>query len=89
MAELDPFRPDDDYCVYCNAPAAGMCAECGALCCPACVDLVMGWTTRRAVCTHCLSDANADVEGAAPARRWRLAVAATAVGVAVAYLLTL
>jgi hypothetical protein len=53
MVGLEPFTPDDEYCVYCHAPAAGMCAECGALCCADCVDLVMGWTTRRAVCNHC------------------------------------
>ncbi len=53
MAGLEPFSPDADYCVYCHAPAAGMCAECGALCCVDCVELVMGWTTQRAVCNPC------------------------------------
>ena len=42
MSGLEPFSPDADYCVYCHAPAAGMCAECGALCCVDCVELVMG-----------------------------------------------
>ncbi len=54
MPGLDPFTPDEDYCVYCHAPAAGMCAECGALCCVDCVELVMGWTTQRATCHSCL-----------------------------------
>ena len=53
MGGIEPFTPDDEYCVYCHAPAAGMCAECGALCCPDCVELVMGWTTQRAVCRSC------------------------------------
>lgn len=60
MAGLDPFIPDDEYCVYCNAPADGMCADCGALCCGDCADLVMGWTTQRAVCDSCMSDRDLD-----------------------------
>ncbi len=67
MTGLETFTPDDDYCVYCHAPAAGLCAECGALCCGECVELVMGWTTRRAVCSPCLSSA----EAAGPASRSR------------------
>lgn len=54
MTAVDPINPDDEYCVYCHAPAAGMCAECGALCCGDCVELVMGWTTQRAVCDSCI-----------------------------------
>ena len=52
MSGLEPFTPDDDYCVYCHAPAAGMCAGCGTLCCADCVELTMGWTTQRAVCSQ-------------------------------------
>lgn len=52
-----PFTPDDDYCVYCHAPAAGVCADCGALCCGDCVELVLRFTSRRAVCRSCVGDA--------------------------------
>lgn len=54
MTQTSPFTPDDSYCVYCHAIAAGVCAACGALCCGDCVDLVMGLTTRRAVCHGCI-----------------------------------
>jgi len=57
MAGLDPFEPDDIYCVHCHAPAAGMCAECGALCCADCVELRLGLTRERAVCRVCLQAA--------------------------------
>ncbi|MBX3024638.1 hypothetical protein KF840_06985 [bacterium] len=52
-----PFTPDDVYCVYCQAPAAGMCADCGALCCGDCVEVVLRLTSRRAVCRMCLRHA--------------------------------
>lgn len=55
MAALDPFQPDDIYCVHCHAPAAGMCADCGALCCGDCVELRLGLTRERAVCRLCLA----------------------------------
>jgi hypothetical protein len=54
MTQATPFTPDDQYCVYCHAVAAGLCAACGALCCGDCVELVMGLTSRRAVCRSCL-----------------------------------
>jgi len=54
MSGLDPFEPDDIYCVHCHAPAAGMCAQCGALCCGNCVELRMGLTRHRAVCRMCV-----------------------------------
>ncbi len=82
MAGLDPFQPDQDYCVYCHAPAAGMCARCGALCCGDCVELVMGWTTQRAICSSC-----ADAEPATPrqAAPWLLAlIVAAGVGLVLA-----
>jgi hypothetical protein len=70
------FTPDADYCVYCHAPAAGLCADCGALCCADCVELVLRFTSRRAVCTSCLSAA------APPApRRWPWAVGIALAGV--------
>jgi hypothetical protein len=50
---LQPFTPDDDYCVYCHAPAAGPCAECGALCCGDCVEIVLQLSIPRAVCQTC------------------------------------
>ena len=53
--EAQPFVPDADYCAYCHAPAAGPCADCGALCCGDCVEVVMRFTTRRAVCRSCLA----------------------------------
>lgn len=55
MPGTQPFSPDDAYCVYCHAPAAGPCAVCGALCCGDCVELVMGIATRRATCQNCLA----------------------------------
>jgi hypothetical protein len=51
---LQSFTPDDEYCVYCHAPAAGPCAECGALCCGDCVDVVLQLSIPRAVCQSCL-----------------------------------
>jgi len=73
-----PFQPEHEYCVYCNAPAAGLCADCGALCCADCVELVMRFTSRRAVCTSC--------GAAAPPRRaagWRwVAAGAALLGIA-------
>jgi len=71
MAGLDPFQPDQDYGVYCHAPAAGMCAGCGALCCPDCVELVMGWTTQRAVCRSCAEQGE---QPRNPSRRWPIAL---------------
>jgi hypothetical protein len=56
---LDPFSPDDLYCVYCHAPAAGRCAVCHALCCADCVELEMGITTQRATCRDCRTKGNA------------------------------
>ena len=72
-----PFTPDDDYCVYCHAVAAGMCADCGALCCGDCVEVVLRFTSRRAVCRECLRAAPA------PPRRWPWVVAAVAILAAV------
>lgn len=86
MAGLEPFTPDDEYCVYCHAPAAGMCAECGALCCADCVDLVMGWTTRRAVCSHC-AESNATTASSVGPGVWLIVLVAGAG--AVIYLLAL
>ncbi|MFQ5666706.1 MAG: hypothetical protein ACE5I7_09770 [Candidatus Binatia bacterium] len=54
MTQAQPFSPDDVYCVYCHAPAAGVCAACAASCCGDCVELVMGLTVRRAVCRSCM-----------------------------------
>lgn len=51
--QLDPFSPDDLYCAYCHAPAAGRCAVCHALCCADCVELEMGIATQRATCRDC------------------------------------
>lgn len=59
MAGLEPFHPDDIYCVHCHAPAAGMCADCGALCCGDCVELRLGLTREQAVCRLCLAAAPA------------------------------
>lgn len=59
MSGLEPFEPDELYCVHCHAPAAGMCAECGALCCADCVELRLGWTRQRAVCRACLARSEA------------------------------
>jgi hypothetical protein len=74
--QQQPFTPDDDYCVYCHAVAAGVCADCGALCCGDCVELVLRFTSRRAVCRECLRGAPP------PARRWPWLLAALALGAA-------
>ena len=89
MAGLEPFTPDDVYCVYCNAQAAGVCAECGALCCADCVELVMGWTTQRAVCSPCLRQENASPIGRIRSPRWRIAMIVVALAAAAAFLATL
>jgi hypothetical protein len=52
---VQPFTPDDEYCVYCHARAAGPCAECGALCCGDCVEVVLQLSIPRAVCQTCLT----------------------------------
>ncbi len=76
-----PFTPDADYCAYCHAPAAGVCADCGALCCGDCVDVVMRFTSRRAVCRSCLAS-----EPVA-SRSWRWVLIAAAGAIAVGWLL--
>ena len=86
MSGLEPFSPDDEYCVYCHAPADGMCADCGALCCADCVELVMGWTKQRAVCTSC-ADSETDHDGMSQAPAWLAAMVALAA--AVIYLMAL
>jgi hypothetical protein len=84
MSGLEPFTPDEDYCVYCHAPAAGMCGECGAVCCADCTELVMGWTTQQAVCLPCLRAR----PGPAPRRpRPALLVGVIAAALAAAYLI--
>ena len=70
--EAQPFVPDADYCAYCHAPAAGPCADCGALCCANCVEIVLRFTSRRAVCKPCLAVHDRDV------RLWPWIVAAVA-----------
>jgi hypothetical protein len=74
--EAQPFIPDDDYCAYCHAPAAGPCADCGALCCGDCVVVVMRMTTRRAVCRAC-------AEYQRPLRTWKWVAALLALGAAI------
>ena len=64
----DVFRPDDDYCAYCHALAAGPCAECGAICCGDCVEVVLRFTSRRAVCKPCL--AAGDQRPTRSGKRW-------------------
>jgi hypothetical protein len=70
MHGTQPITPDDVYCVYCYAPAAGSCAVCRALCCGDCVELVMGLTTCRAVCRSCLARGARPADAAA----WRWVV---------------
>jgi hypothetical protein len=74
----ETFQPDDEYCAYCHAIAAGPCAECGALCCGDCVEVVLRFTSRRAVCKPCLAEASRRDGGSR--RRWiAAALAATAI----------
>jgi hypothetical protein len=53
MADLAPFQPDDDYCVYCHSPAAGRCAVCHALVCADCSELKDGLIRPLALCEKC------------------------------------
>jgi hypothetical protein len=53
MADLAPFRPDHDYCVYCHRPAAGRCAVCHALVCADCSVLEDGLIRPLALCKKC------------------------------------
>lgn len=53
MADLAPFRPDQDYCVYCHKPAAGRCAVCHALVCADCCELQDGLIRPLALCEKC------------------------------------
>jgi hypothetical protein len=76
--EAQPFVPDADYCAYCHAPAAGPCAECGALCCGDCVEVVLRFTSQRAVCKPCIA-----AHGTSPVhvRPWIVAGMALLVGI--------
>jgi hypothetical protein len=81
--EPDVFRPDDEYCAYCHAVAAGPCAECGALCCGDCVEVVLRFTSQRAVCKPCLA-----ASAPAPAA-WRRKTAVAAIIAAILALFVL
>lgn len=84
-----PFAPDEVYCVYCHAPAAGLCATCGALCCADCVELVRGISiiTPRAVCRSCVRDSRSPAEGSAFLRRMRWAAGLAVLVALLAYCL--
>jgi len=53
MTGLAPFKPDQDYCVYCHRPAAGRCAVCHALVCADCSVLKKGLSRPLALCKQC------------------------------------
>jgi hypothetical protein len=53
MADLAPFQPDEDYCVFCHRPAAGRCAVCHALVCADCSVLQEGLIRPLALCRKC------------------------------------
>jgi hypothetical protein len=53
MTGLTPLQPDDDYCVYCHAPASGRCATCHALVCADCAEIRPGLSRPLAVCRAC------------------------------------
>jgi len=57
MSDLVPFRPDEDYCVYCHRPAAGRCAVCHALVCADCSVLKEGLSRPMALCEKCAEQA--------------------------------
>lgn len=75
MSGVQSFEPDDLYCVYCHARAAGACGGCGAICCADCVELRLGVSRSAAICQHCL-----DNGWTSPWTRWtpRLAVVGAA-----------
>jgi len=87
VTQTTPFTPDELYCAYCHARAAGLCAACGALCCGDCVELVMALTTRRAVCHDCLRKGRRP--GDVALRRWLLVAACGLLLVAGVLLLSL
>jgi len=82
-----PFTPDDLYCAYCHAPAAGQCASCGALCCADCVELVSVLVTPRAICRSCVRDGSSSAAGSTWARRLRWAAALAVLTALLAYYL--
>jgi hypothetical protein len=53
MPGISPLQPDQDYCVYCHAPAAGRCGTCHALICADCAELAPGLSRPLALCKKC------------------------------------
>jgi hypothetical protein len=84
-----PFTTDALYCVYCHAPAAGICAVCGALSCADCVELVRGIITPRAVCRSCVRDGRLPAERSAFLRGLVWAAALAALLAVVVYLFSI
>jgi hypothetical protein len=83
--EPQTFQPDDEYCAYCHAVAAGPCAECGALCCGDCVEVVLRFTSQRAVCKPCLAASPRRAGGGV----WRWLIAGALIAAAALALLIL
>ncbi len=63
MSSLSRFNPDDIYCVYCHAPAAGPCATCQALICADCGSLTGGSVKKVVVCQRCADGGRGEVTG--------------------------
>lgn len=53
MPGLSPLQPDQDYCVNCHAPAAGLCGRCHAPLCADCAELAPGLSRPVALCSQC------------------------------------
>lgn len=66
MSSLQTFTPDDIYCVFCHARAAGRCATCHALICADCAELTGGAVQKAAVCQECAARG----EGRVGLREW-------------------
>jgi len=77
-----PFQPDDIYCIYCHAPAAGPCATCKALICSDCGELTGGAVKKVVVCKRCAEKGH----GAVGLRAW-LPLITIALGVAFAFVM--
>ncbi len=67
MSSLRSHEPDNLYCVYCHAPAAGACATCKAIVCSDCAKLKRGAVKIIAICKSCDRKGRGDMS----LRAWR------------------
>ena len=84
MGGLVPFQPDNEYCVYCHAVAAGPCATCHAMVCGDCCEITGGAVKKVAVCVRCARRGRGTVGW----RAWAPIVVPITVGVLLLVLVT-